>query len=145
MPTGSCACRFIRYTTSHAPSQLVNCHCVECRKQSGGPYQTWAHFHPSQVTYIADSPEYRSSSAIATRSFCPRCGSSLSMAYTAFPDVVGIAAGTLDSGTVNGESNGNKGNKGEIPGPGLHIFLKEKADWFEVPQDGLERFEEHFL
>lgn len=70
------------------------------------------------------------------------------MAYTSFPDVVGIAAGTLDnldSDPVNGQSNGNKASKGEIPGPGLHIFLKEKADWFEVPQDGLDRFKEHFL
>lgn len=70
------------------------------------------------------------------------------MAYTAFPDVVGIAAGTLDNldtKTVVEQSNGNNGGKGEIPGPGLHIFLKEKADWFEVPQDGLDRFEAHFL
>lgn len=140
MPTGSCSCRFIRYTTSDLPSRLVNCHCVECRKQSGGPYQTWAHFHPSQVTYLADPPETRSSSAIAVRSFCPRCGSSLSMAYTAFPDVVAIAAGTLDSL----DSSGDDGSK-EIPKPGLHIFLKEKADWFEVPNDGLERYEAHFL
>ena len=74
------------------------------------------------------------------------------MAYTAFPDVVGIAAGTLDNANsehVNGQGNGNEGEingaekgKGEIPGPGLHIFLKEKADWFEVPQDGLDRFEQ---
>lgn len=139
MPTGSCSCRFIRYTTSDLPSRLVNCHCVECRKQSGGPYQTWAHFPPSQVTYLADPPTTRSSSAIAVRSFCPRCGSSLSMAYTAFPDEVAIAAGTLDS--LDSSGDGPR----EIPKPGLHIFLKEKADWFEVPNDGLERYETHFL
>lgn len=74
------------------------------------------------------------------------------MAYTALPDVVAIAAGTLDSfgptTLENGSGSGlgsSDGSHGDIPKPGLHIFLKEKADWFEVPKDGLKRYEAHFL
>lgn len=43
---------------------------------------------------------------------------------------VGIAAGTLDDDAM-----------GQVPSPEAHIFLKEKAPWFEVPDDGAERFQ----
>ncbi|OJJ81011.1 GFA family protein [Aspergillus glaucus CBS 516.65] len=135
MTTGSCSCNHIRYTTTHPPTKLVNCHCTTCRKQSGAPYQTWAHFNVSQVTWLTSPPTTRSSSTIATRGFCPKCGSSLTMAYKSMPELIGIPAGTIDPGS-DGE---------DIPRPDCHIFLSEKAGWFEVPGDGLERFEGHFM
>lgn len=57
------------------------------------------------------------------------------MAYKNMPELIGIPAGTIDPGS-DGE---------EIPRPDCHIFLEEKAGWFEVPGDGLERFERHFM
>lgn len=42
-----------------------------------------------------------------------------------------IVAGSIDEGSV----------KGELTKPTEHIFLKEKAGWFDLPEDGLGRFE----
>lgn len=65
------------------------------------------------------------------------------MVYNDAPDVIGIAAGTIDSWGESGSGSGNEGGRGEVPGPRAHIFLREKAGWFVVPEDGLERFEGH--
>jgi hypothetical protein len=47
------------------------------------------------------------------------------------PQNTGVAAGTLD------DDNG----KSAVLQPVAHIFLKEKASWFEVPDDGAKRFQ----
>lgn len=52
------------------------------------------------------------------------------MKVYSMPDAEGVAAGTLDD------------VKGRIPSPSAHIFLAEKASWYELPDDGAERWEE---
>ncbi|PLB43222.1 hypothetical protein P170DRAFT_441677 [Aspergillus steynii IBT 23096] len=134
--TGSCACHHIQYTTSTLPLILNNCHCTTCRKQSGAAYQTWAIFPSSSIVFMHGEADLlvRRSSTFATRTACSRCGSSISMRYDFNPEGVGIAAGTIDS------SSGSE----VVPRPARHIYLKEKAGWFEVPEDGAERWEGHF-
>ncbi|KAJ5084932.1 hypothetical protein NUU61_009511 [Penicillium alfredii] len=130
MASGSCACHYVRYTTTSVPSAPVNCHCTTCRKQAGAPYQTWAFFPATHVQWQV-YPTGRRSSTSATRSFCPRCGSTLSMILDRYPEEIALAAGTLDEG------------EGPIPLPRAHIFLKEKASWYEVPEgDGAEKYQE---
>lgn len=48
------------------------------------------------------------------------------------PQNTSVAAGTL------GDDDGNLA----VLQPVAHIFLKEKASWFEVPDDGAARFQE---
>lgn len=43
---------------------------------------------------------------------------------------VGIAAGTVDDEDAS-----------QVPPPTCHIFVKEKAAWFDIPNDGAERFQ----
>lgn len=130
--TGSCACQATTYTTTTPPTTLTNCHCTTCRKQSGAPYQTWAQFPLSSVrfTHGAEALRSRRASNVATRTACARCGSSVSMRYDFNPGMMGIAAGTIDQSA-------------EVPRPARHIYLREKAGWFEVPEDGAERWERH--
>lgn len=42
-----------------------------------------------------------------------------------------IVAGSIDEGSV----------KGKLPKPERHIFIEEKAGWFDLPADGLQRFD----
>lgn len=128
MVSGGCACRHIRYTTSIAPSRLVNCHCLECRKQAGAPYTAWVFFPQDTITWEVNPTEWRSSD-FASRFFCPRCGSTIMMFLDKDLPSVGIAAGTLDDDT-------------QVPPPTSHIFLEEKASWFDIPDDGAERYQE---
>ncbi|KAJ5443187.1 hypothetical protein N7445_004300 [Penicillium cf. griseofulvum] len=121
MATGSCACHYINYTTSTPPTCLVNCHCTTCRKQAGAPYQTWAFFATDDIRWNINPTKGRATD-VATRSFCPRCGSTLSMLQHRDQKSIAIAAGTLDEG------------KTQIPLPSHHIFISEKASWFELPK-----------
>ncbi|KAJ5702467.1 hypothetical protein N7488_010015 [Penicillium malachiteum] len=127
MASGSCACQYIKYTSSTAPSKLVNCHCTTCRKQSGAPYQAFLHFPVKSIKWEVEPTAWRSSET-ASRTFCPRCGSTLSMSLDAFPDFVGIVAGTIDDDTI-------------VPAASAHIFLEDKASWYELPADGTSRWQ----
>lgn len=128
MASGGCACKYIRYTTSCPPVALVNCHCTECRKQAGAPYQAWIRFPVASIEW-EKKPTVWQSSESASRGFCPRCGSTLTMTLDKDPTNLAVAAGSVDDevSTV-------------VPFPSSHIFLREKAPWFELPDDGTTRW-----
>ncbi|KAF3395992.1 hypothetical protein F1880_006782 [Penicillium rolfsii] len=130
MTSGSCACHYIRYNTTASPTNTVYCHCVECRKQSGAPYQTWVHFPNDSIKWSIEPTVWRSSDT-ASRTFCPRCGSTMTMVLDNEPFVTSVAAGTLDVASEH-----------LVPKPGKHIFMKEKAAWLVAPEDGSEKFDE---
>lgn len=39
--SGGCLCGQIRYTLASAPTDLNDCHCVDCRRSTGAPYLAW--------------------------------------------------------------------------------------------------------
>ncbi|KAJ5933806.1 hypothetical protein N7454_006135 [Penicillium verhagenii] len=127
MISGSCACNHVRYTADIPPTALVNCHCSTCRKQAGAPYQAFLHFPLSAIKWQVEPAKWQSSET-ASRSFCPRCGSTMSMSLHSSPDFIGIVAGTIDDGTI-------------VPPASAHIFLEDKAPWYEIPEDGAERWQ----
>ncbi|KAG5298206.1 glutathione-dependent formaldehyde-activating protein superfamily domain-containing protein [Histoplasma ohiense] len=114
---GSCLCSKTSFTSTKLPLCLTHCHCIPCRKLSGGPFTTWADFPSNAISWtppaaattapIATSttsstsgnpeapacgngmPTLRRSSKIATRGFCESCGSTVSMQYDMDPDVLG--------------------------------------------------------
>ncbi|KAJ5146244.1 uncharacterized protein N7515_000808 [Penicillium bovifimosum] len=122
--TGSCACQYIRYTTAKPTSCVVNCYCTICRKQSGAPFQSWAFYATDDIKWDVKPTERRSSDT-ATRSFCPRCGSTLSMVLDRDLKTIGIAAGTFD---------------GRLPAPSHHIWTSAAVVWHQWPQDGAQRW-----
>jgi hypothetical protein len=67
----------------------------------------------------------------ATRGFCANCGSPVRLHSATTPEVMSITVGSIDEGSV----------KGKLVKPSMHIFLEEKAGWFDLPEDGLKRFE----
>ncbi|KAF2095088.1 hypothetical protein NA57DRAFT_59837 [Rhizodiscina lignyota] len=76
--------------------------------------------------------EYRASPH-ASRFFCGDCGSQLAMWYDAEPGMLGLTLGTMDEESMEKIEGGLKG-KG-------HIWVKEKAGWFDLPDDGSTRLE----
>ena len=129
MASGGCACEYIRYTSPSPPTTLVNCHCVQCRKQAGAPYQAWI-FLPTTSIHWQTEPTVWKSSESSSRSFCPRCGSALTMVLASDPSRIAMAAGTLDDECSS-----------SVPPPTAHIFLQEKAPWYELPEDGAQRWD----
>jgi hypothetical protein len=126
---GSCACGKIKYIGSETPTSMTNCHCRQCQKLAGAPYLTWAAVRRTSLTWNAP-PTLLKLSAIAERTFCRDCGSSMTMQYYFQPERLSIAAGTIDR------------CRALLPPPREHIFLSEQASWFKLLEDGLNRFEE---
>ncbi|OJD21404.1 hypothetical protein ACJ73_07257, partial [Blastomyces percursus] len=148
---GSCLCSKTSFTSTTYPLRLTHCHCIPCRKLSGGPFTTWADFPSSAITWTPSTtstssttatsatpstndapktptstnngaPTLRRSSQIATHGFCESCGSTVSMQYDVEPEVLGLAARLIDG-------DFDQGDAAEVLNglPQKHIFLREKA------------------
>jgi hypothetical protein len=70
-------------------------------------------------------------SNLATRWFCTGCGAPIKMIYDSQPTDLSLLMSTVDLDTF----------KGTMPKIKQHIFLKEKASWFVLPDDGAVRLE----
>lgn len=97
--TGSCLCGEVKFSIENAPTKVGACHCVMCRKWSGGIYLA-IHLSKDQVTFEGEEHiECYTSSAWAERGFCRICGSSLFYRVTLPGPNQGdlhLAFGTLD-------------------------------------------------
>jgi hypothetical protein len=97
--SGGCACGLIRYVCSRAPVAMLNCHCLDCQRSSGAPFASGFIVRVSDLT-VSGTPKTHSvradSGSIATRSFCPDCGSPLFARGEAAPEVMSVRFPTLD-------------------------------------------------
>ena len=118
---GSCLCGGVRYTTDGPLSDVIACHCTQCRKQTG-------HFFAStnvadehlNITGFQNLTWYYASDE-AKRGFCRTCGSTLFWKHSNDPRT-SLLAGSLDGKT------GLKISK--------HIYCADKGDYYEI-DDGL--------
>jgi hypothetical protein len=136
--SGSCACGKIEWTSKSLPFQMSFCHCVSCRKASGGPFQAFLDFKTDEVMIVAAlgaKLQEVELSKNAKRGFCSNCGSSLTFVYRAEPEVTGIGAGSLDEKSVVG------GPEAFAKVKRKHIFVKDRVSWYAIPDDGVERQE----
>lgn len=82
---------------------------------------------------FSSSPKLISVSPNAERGFCVECGSTLTMAYRADPATIALAIGSMDE---------DKSGKDVLKDVRLkHIYLEDVPSWYQVPDDGLERWE----
>lgn len=133
--SGGCKCGAVSYTSTTLPTEMGNCHCLTCRKLAGAPFLTFADFSKSSITWTSGPTSFKKTrySDYAERAHCSECGSPIYMTYDHLPDYIGIAAGTIDEGTVNGM----------LPKADHHIFLDEKAGWYDLPADETGRYANH--
>jgi hypothetical protein len=135
---GSCECSAVTYYSTALPTKLRNCHCRSCRKLAAGPYLTFGVFPESSIL-VDESPFHISPilNTLATgahRGQCD-CGTLLFLKHHGAleDDEVGIVASTIDEGSVHGV----------LPKPDQHIFVKERASWFDLPNDGTSKHEDY--
>jgi hypothetical protein len=72
---GGCNCGAVQIEARGEPMRVGVCHCLTCRKETGGPLMAFAVWDRSQVSVTGETHNW-----IATtdrRHFCPACGSSL--------------------------------------------------------------------
>ncbi|KAJ9662387.1 hypothetical protein H2201_006095 [Coniosporium apollinis] len=110
--TGGCLCGAIRYTISFPPSspwpppKNATCQCTICRKFTGAIINQTAGVPTANISPPLPSNEsyktYRSSPS-GKRSFCGKCGGSLTFCYDATPEETEIFLGSVDEEVLRGE------------------------------------------
>ncbi len=122
--SGGCYCGQVRYRASRVSSDVTECHCSQCRKQSGHRYASaGAKAGDVEIEGAANLTWFRASPH-AERGFCSTCGSHLFW-KSLKDDEMAILAASVDEPT------------------GLrlatHIFVDDKGDYYEL-DDGLPKF-----
>lgn len=98
--TDGCACRAVRYETQATPIFQNHCQCRDCQFRSGaghGSYLTFA--DRAEVTVTGELSSWRlegDSGGEKIQSFCPTCGTPVQLTRADMPDLMVIAAGSLD-------------------------------------------------
>jgi hypothetical protein len=124
---GGCLCGGVRYRVAGEARMSAICHCVSCRRASGAQSVAWVVFPSEAFSFVSGDPaEYRSSSGVS-RTFCGRCGTSLTYQHDGNADSIDVTTASLDL-------------PDELP-PTRHVWLEDKVSWESV-NDGLPRFEQ---
>jgi hypothetical protein len=127
MLRGGCLCGAVRYEIEGPLGPVILCHCVQCRRASGTAFAANASVAGLRIVAGENRVNEFESSPGKLRASCRDCGSALYSAQDSRPGVRRVRLGTLD----------------DDPGvkPAAHIWVGDKAPWFEIPDDGLQRFD----
>lgn len=143
---GACACGRMTFDCLQIPDKTQSCHCITCRKLSGGPYQTFADTASKKVIFIDHTEHLRyeglpkdtiggitfvNFSKAAERAFCATCYTPLAMRYRHNPEEIGLNLGCVEEASVQGEE------LRKALTPDMHIFTSQKAWWCDVEKDGV--------
>lgn len=93
--TGGCLCGARRYEFHGDPPHSGYCHCDMCKRATGGAFAVLVQARRDTLKWTKEPPSVYRSSPIATRGFCPICGSPLFLQYDD-DDLVRVTAGSLD-------------------------------------------------
>lgn len=86
--TGGCLCGAVRLEATGRPQRVGLCHCLDCRKHHGAPFQAFAIFAQDAVTLAGETRDHLG------RNFCTLCGSSV---FARTGDEIEVALGALDN------------------------------------------------
>jgi hypothetical protein len=127
--SGGCLCGGVRYEYAGEFSQVVYCHCAQCRKAQGSAFGTNAPIEADKFRLLAGAQLLKAyeSSPGKQRVFCSNCGSPLYSRLLARPELLRLRIGTLDTPL---------GMK-----PQAHIYAASKAEWYDI-LDGLPQHAE---
>ncbi len=115
--TGACLCGAVSLRTQGTVSEVVFCHCSQCRLQTGLHYAATDVARDRLKVTGEDMVRWYRSSDGAQRGFCSTCGSALFWLRDG-SDHISVMAGAFD------EPSGLVG--------GYHIFCADKGDFYEI-------------
>ena len=93
--TGRCYCGDVRYRATASPRHPSTCYCEWCARTVGSTVTVWVQFPTDAFEFTHGEPTRFESSPGIIRTFCGRCGSSLSYHYKN-GEQVDVTTATLD-------------------------------------------------
>ncbi|GAM99438.1 gfa-like protein [alpha proteobacterium U9-1i] len=87
----------MRYALYVAPQNAHVCHCRMCQKATGGLFAALAGAPKAEFAWTQGEPAVFASSNLATRTYCPDCGTPLSFAYNLPEARFYVTMGSLDA------------------------------------------------
>lgn len=126
--TGGCACGAVRFSFDKDPDFIANCHCLDCKRASGGEMATFFAVPEADFSLLAGMPKafqyVANSGKKLSRRFCTDCGARV---YTSdlesFPGLVFVQIGSLD--------------RPELIAPKVEMFTQRRLAWnrpLDLPQ-----------
>ena len=101
MHTGKCLCGEVKYKVLGEPVFQGNCHCIDCRKNTGAGFATILFFKEEQVVQLSGKTstfKYKADSGNSKiKFFCQRCGSWVFGTNSGREGIKSIYVGTLDN------------------------------------------------
>src|SRR6516225_7100734 len=98
--SGGCACGAIRYDCSAQPLAMLNCHCRDCQRSTGGPFSAGVVVPAAAFKVLRGELRYYASPGAlggeSHRGFCSNCGSPIAAWSDSAPQFVGIKVSSLD-------------------------------------------------
>ncbi|KAI9894448.1 MAG: hypothetical protein M1814_003206 [Vezdaea aestivalis] len=129
--TGSCYCGSLAWAYfSPLPTHFSHCHCSTCRRLHSAPFLTFGQFREDKLRWVSESSLRRfNHSPYASRYACADCYCFVAMKYHCEPDEIYISATSIKEDDLIGR----------VPEPKHHIFISQKAPWYEV-SDNLPQY-----
>lgn len=126
--TAQCACGAVKFEFDNDPDFVANCHCLDCKKASGGEMATFFAVAQDDFTLTSGTPKTHhyiaDSGKGLDRNFCAECGSRLFTSnLESFPGLVFVTLGSLD--------------RPDLIEPRLEMFAKRRLKWappLDLPQ-----------
>ena len=112
---GGCYCGDLRFRASGPVLHATMCHCANCRRAAGAHAVAWITVRADRFAFTRGEPaRYRTETA-AWRTFCPRCGTSMTYQADNRTDQIDITTGSLD-------------HPEDFP-PTQEVWTEEKLPW----------------
>ena len=113
-----CSCGALTVTAVGDPVRNSVCHCLDCKRRTGGAFSWNATFAEDQVTIGGESASYSRTSDEgfwARHHFCPTCGTSPFYAIERRPGMISIPVGAFADP--------------DFPAPTVEVYGERRCPW----------------
>jgi hypothetical protein len=121
---GACQCGQVTYQLLATPFLVAACHCRQCQKLSTSAFSITAMVNAADINISGAMKEWQRLSDNGNTNiakFCVKCGNRIYHYNPEQPDKIKLKPSTLfDTRVIK---------------PTMHIWVSEKQDWFNLPND----------
>lgn len=119
--TARCCCGGVIVTTKGDPAINAVCYCNDCKQRTGSAFGWSVYFDYVDTDVRGDVVRYAVSTddSEQERFFCHHCGTTVYWFSSYFADLIGIAGGCFDMGT--------------LPEPTLTVMNDQACGWVTLP------------